>query len=125
MKTLNKPQAIFIAVVLFMSFHYSLALGSNYLANNSANFLTFLPWLNLAAYILYILSGFIAGILSNKKFIIVGLAAGSISAASAVLIFGVGGEVFGVLVTLTFGLVLGGVGGGLSFLLRRKVANAL
>jgi hypothetical protein len=125
MRTLNKSQAIVIAVIVFMCLHYSLTLGSNYLANSSVNFPTLLPWLNLIAYILYVLSGFVASVLSKHKFVIVSLLAGFISAASAILIFGVGGEVFGVFVTLASGLVLGGVGGGLSFLLNRKATNAL
>jgi hypothetical protein len=125
MRTLNKSQAIVIAVIVFVCLHYSLTLGSNYLANSSVNFPTLLPWLNLIAYILYVLSGFVASFLSKHKFVIVSLLAGLISAASAILIFGVGGEVFGVFVTLASGLVLGGVGGGLSFLLKRKSANAL
>jgi hypothetical protein len=125
MRTLNKSQAIVIAVIVFMCLHYSLTLGSNYLANSPVNFPTLLPWLNLIAYILYVLSGFVASVLSKHKFVIVSLLAGFISAASAILIFGVGGEVFGVFVTLASGLVLGGVGGGLSFLLNRKATNAL
>jgi sugar phosphate permease len=125
MRTLNKSQAIVIAVIVFVCLHYSLTLGSNYLANSSVNFPTLLPLLNLIAYILYVLSGFVASFLSKHKFVIVSLLAGLISAASAILIFGVGGEVFGVFVTLASGLVLGGVGGGLSFLLNRKAPNAL
>ena len=93
MKSLNKIQAISFAVILFMALHYLLTLGTNYLANNSENILVWLPWLNLTAYFLYLLSGVIAGVFSKQHFIIVGLFGGLVSALSAVLIFGVGGGV--------------------------------
>ena len=108
-----------------MCFHYSLTLGSNYLANNSVNFQSLIPWLNLTAYALYVLCGFIAGILSNAKYIVVGSVAGIISAATAVVIFGVGGEAFGMFTTLISGLILGSVGGSLSLLFKGKPKNAL
>jgi hypothetical protein len=125
MRTPNKLQAILIAVSLFLCLHYLLTLGGNYLANNSNNFPILLPWLNLMAYLLYFLSGIIAGLLTKQNFIFVGLVTGVISALSAVLIFGVGGDTFGVFATISAGLVLGGIGGGLLFLYKRKLANAL
>lgn len=126
MKSLNKIQAISFAVILFMILHYLLTLGTNYLANNNADrLLIWLPWLNLTAYFLYLFSGVIAGAFSKQHFIIVGLYGGLVSALSAVFMFGVGGGVLEVFVTLAIGLVLGSVGGGLSFLFKRRVTNAL
>ena len=125
MRLLNRVQVISIAVILFICLHYLLTLISNYLANNLSDFPVYLPWLNLTAYLLYLLIGFVASVLSKEQFIFVGLIAGLISALSAVLLFSVGGSIYGVFVTLVSGLVLGGIGGGLSLIIKRKLKNAL
>jgi len=125
MKTLNNTQAVLISAALFICLFFLLTLGSNYLANNSQNFVVYLHWLNFVAYVLYILGGFVAGILLKQNKIIVGLVAGLISAVSAILMFGVAHEAFGIFATLVSGLVLGGIGGGLSLLFKRKFTNAL
>ncbi len=118
--------AISVALIIFICFHYFLTVGINYLANNSVSFPELLPWLNLIAYLLYILSGFVASILSDKKLILIGLVSGFLSATSAILIFSVAnGELLGILITLCTGLVLGGVGGSILFFFRRKSVNIL
>ena len=127
MRALNNIQSIALAVIVFMLLHFSLTVGMNYFSNkNPENFMVWLQWLNLVAYLLYVLSGFIAGALSRKKQIIVGLVAGLVSALAAIL-FGVGGgSLYGALLTLTPGLVLGSVGGSLSLLLfKSRVKNGL
>lgn len=105
MRALNKYQAISIAVGLFICLHYLLVLISNYMANNFSDFSVYFSGLNLTAYLLYLLIGFVASVLSKEQFVFVGLVAGVISALAAVLIFGVGGEFIGVSVTLVSGLV--------------------
>ena len=125
MESFNKIQAVSLAVILFVVLHYSLTLTGNYFANNSEEFMVWLPWLNLTAYFLYLLSGLVASLLSRKHSIFVGLVAGLMSALAAVLIFSVGSELFGVFVTLVSGFVLGGLGGGLSLLFKGRVTNAL
>jgi len=117
--------AVAFAVIAFLGLFYSLTFGSNYLTNNSDNFLAWQPWLILAAYALYLLSGTIAGALSKERFVISGVLAGLVSAISAVSLFGVGGGMVGVVLTVVWGVVLGGLGGWLSALLKRRAANAL
>ena len=121
----TKVRAVAYAVVVFVALHYSLTLGSNYLANHSSNFTTWQSWLILAAYVLYLVSGVIASMFSQEQFVMVGILAGVTSALSAVLLFGVGGEAVGVFLTLLWGLILGGLGGGLSAWFRKKAENAL
>lgn len=118
--------AIVSAVIAFLGMHYLLTLGSNYMASNSNNFLIWQPWLNLMALSLYLISGAIAGILSKHRFVYSGFLAGFVSALSAVLLFGVGGgEPAGILLTVAWGLVFGGLGGWLSALVKNRIANAL
>lgn len=126
MRAFNNIQSIALAVILFMLLHFSLTVGMNYFSNkNPENFIVWWQWLNLVAYLLYILSGFIAGTLSKKHHVLVGLAAGLISSLSAILL-GVGGSLYGVLLTISFGLILGSIGGGLSLLLfKSRVKNGL
>ena len=61
MRALNKAQAISIAVGLFICLHYLLTLISNYMANNLSDFPVYLPWLNLTAYLLYLLIALLIG----------------------------------------------------------------
>ena len=127
MRAFNNIQSIALAVVIFMLLHFSLTVGVNYFStNNPESFMVSLQWLILLAYLLYVLSGFIAATLSKKQHLIVGLAAGLISSLSAVLL-GVGsGETYGVLITITFGLIFGTIGGGLSLLLfKLRAKNGL
>jgi len=123
--TSRKIIAVSVAVILFMMLHYSLTLGSNYLANNSSDFTIWQPGLIFTAYILYLLSGITASIISKEQFVVIGALAGLVSAISAVLSFGVGGEAIDVAFTLVWGLVLGGLGGSLSAWFKNRVANAL
>ena len=127
MRAFNNIQSIALAVIVFMLLHFSLTVGMNYFSSkNPENFMVWLPWLILVAYLLYILSGFIAAELSKKHQLTIGLIAGLASSLSAVLL-GVGsGEEYGKLITITLGLILGSVGGGLSLLLfKLRVKNGL
>ena len=124
MRAFNNIQSIALAVIVFMLLHFSLTVGMNFFSNkNPENFMVWLPWLILVAYLLYILSGFIAAELSKKHHLVVGLTTGLVSSLSAILL-GVGsGEVYGRLITITFGLILGAIGGGLSLLLFKSRAK--
>ncbi len=126
MRAFNNIQSIAFATILFMLLHFSLTIGMNYFSNkNPESFIVWWQWLNLVAYLLYILSGFIAATLSKKHHIIVGLITGLVSSLSAILL-GVGGSLYGVLITIAFGLILGSIGGGLSLLLfKSRVKNGL
>ena len=120
-----KFRAIAYAVVVFVVLFYALTLGANYLAGKLSNFVIWQPWLIFSAYILYLLSGLIAGIISKEQRIVVGVVAGLVSALMAILVFGVGRELMGVLFTLFWGLVLGGLGARLSVWFRKRAVNAL
>ena len=117
--------AVAFAVIAFLGLFYSLMYGSNFLANNSDNFLAWQPWLVLAAYALYMLSGAVASALSKERVVVSGVVAGFVSALSAVVLFGVGGGMVGVVLTVVCSVLLGGLGGWLSALLKRRAANAL
>ena len=125
MKPLNKISAITIAVILFMALHYTLTYTANYIANNSDLYLKLLFWLNLLAYFLYVLSGFVANQLIKTKSIYIGFVTGIASALSSILIFGVGADLFGIFAILISGCILGGIGGALSLYINSRVANAL
>ena len=120
-----KFRAIAYAVVVFVVLFYALTLGANYLAGKLSNFVIWQPWLIFSANILYLLSGLIAGIISKEQRIVVGVVAGLVSALMAILVFGVGRELMGVLFTLFWGLVLGGLGARLSVWFRKGAVNAL
>ena len=127
MRAFNNIQSVALAVIVFMLLHFSLTVGMNYFSNkNPESFMVWLNWLILVAYLLYVLSGFIAAALLKKHHLVVGLTAGLISSLSAILI-GVGsGEEYGQLITITFGLILGTIGGGLSLLLfKLRAKNGL
>ncbi len=125
MELIKKIITIVFSVIVFMVLHYSLTLGSNYLAVNSNDFLSWQYWLIFLAYALYFISGVIASILSKEKFVIVGMLAGLVSAISAVVVFGIGGEMTGVMLTLLWGSVFGGIGGLLSGWYKKRVISAL
>ncbi len=125
MQSLNKIQAIILAVILFMVLHYLLTISSNLIANNSNAFISLLPWLNITAYFLYIISGFTSSTIIKKQFISTGSITGLLSALSVIVIFGVGNDLFGIITTLVSGLILGCIGGGLSYYLNRGAVNAL
>ena len=125
MAAYNKFRAIAYAVIAFVVLHYSLTLGANYLVGNSSNYAIWQPWLIFVAYVLYLVSGLIAGIVSKEQRIVVGVVAGLASALMAIFVFGVGGELIGVILTILWGFVLGGLGGRLSAWFRKGVVNAL
>ena len=121
----NKVQAVSIAVIVFIVLHYLLWATLNYLINHSGNISVWLTWINLAAYNLYIISGIIAGALSKDKLIIVGVIAGFICGLSAIFMLGVAGDAFGNFITLASGAFLGGIGGAISLLFKKRFINAL
>ena len=124
MRAFNNIQSVAIAVIVFMLLHLSLTVGTNYFSNkNPENFMNWWQWLNLVAYLLYVLSGFIAATLSKKHYILVGLSAGLVSSLSAILLGVGGGDAYGALITITFGLILGVIGGGISLLLFKSQAK--
>jgi len=124
-RTINKVQAVSIAVIVFIALHYLLWTTLNYLVNHSGNISVWLTWINLTAYNLYIISGIIAGALSKDKLILVGAVAGFISGLSAILMLGVAGDAFGNFVTLSSGAFLGGIGGAISLFFKKRFINAL
>ena len=110
-----------------MLFHYLLHIGSNYLASHSENFISWMIVLNIASYGLYLLCGFIAGVIAKSCKFCVGCIAGLVAALVAIQVFGVG---FGVhtaeyLIMLGWGSILGGIGGVLPQLFGRPVERSI
>jgi len=123
---LKEIRSIVISVAIFLVLHFALTAGSNYFARTADNFSTWLLWINITAYFLYVLVGFVAGALSKRHFLLVGAITGICSAAAAILIFGVAGnDIFGILAMVVNGAVFGGIGGAISLYVIRKSLNVL
>jgi sugar phosphate permease len=114
-------RAYAIALVLFVILHFLLtALGNSVVASGPWGE-TWMPYLNVLAYTLYMVAGFVAGALTRRYHVLNGMVTGFLAGAIAVLLFGVGPSFnFGTVVLLLNGAIFGGVGGACSMLLRQK-----
>ncbi len=110
-----------ISVVVFAILFFVLTIASNSAVNTRADIEVILPWLNATAYFLYVITGFLAGLIAKQRMIVNGLIAGILAAATAILAFGVAwGDSFGVVATVVNGGVFGGIGGAFAMILSRK-----
>ena len=118
-------RAYVISVGLFAVLHFSLTIVSNYVAQSVTGVQSYIPWLNVLAYALYVIAGFVAAAIAKRRGIINGVIAGVLAAMTAILLFGVaGGDWFGVMVMTVNGGVLGGIGGAFFLVLSRKKEDA-
>ena len=117
-------RALVISVVAFAILFFVLTTASNSAATTAKDLEGFLPWLNATAYLLYVIAGFVAGIVAKRRRIASGLIAGILAAATAILIFGVAwGDSFGIVATVVNGAVLGTIGGACAMFLTRRKEN--
>ncbi len=117
-------RAFVISVVVFAILFFALTTASNSAATTAEDLEGLLPWLNATAYLLYVITGFIAGIVAKRRTIVNGLIAGVLAAATAILIFGVTrGDSFGIVATVVNGGILGGIGGACAMFLTRRKEN--
>jgi len=119
-------RSIVISVAIFLLLHFALTEATNYFANIENHFNEWLLWINITAYFLFVIVGFVAGILTKKHFLLVGALTGACSALAAILIFGVAGhDIFGIFAMLANGTIFGGIGGAISLFVMGNRANAL
>lgn len=91
------------------------------MVNSAADVEKFLPWVNATAHFLYVIAGFVAGIIAKRRMIANGLIAGVLAAVTAILVFGVTwDDAFGIAATVITSGILGGIGGAFSMLLARQ-----
>ena len=113
-----------ISVVVFTVLFFVLTIASNSAATAEADLERYIPWINVTAYLLYVIAGFVAGIVAMRRAIVSGLIAGILAAATAILIFGVAwGDSFGIVATVANAGVLGGIGGACAMFLARRKEN--
>ena len=114
-----------IGVATFAILQFVLTISANYIARTPPELERVLPWLNVMAYLFYVVAGFLAATLVRRRQIINGAVVGALAATIAMLLFHVsGGNVLGVAAVLINGVVLGGIGGACTLALRRE-KNAL
>ena len=110
-----------MAVATFAALHFALTVLANHLATRPSDFASFSPWLDVAAYLFYVIAGLVAGALIKRRQIISGAIVGALAAVTAVVLFGVSSNnAFGIVTLLANGVVLGAVGGTCALVLGRK-----
>ena len=104
--------AYVISVVVFAILFFALTVVSNNVVNSVADVDTFVPWINATAYFLYVIAGLVSSLIAKRRVIFNGAIAGILAAILAIVIFGVaGGDLFGIMISIANGGVLGGIGG--------------
>jgi sugar phosphate permease len=82
---------------------------------------TWMPYLNVLAYAIYALVGFVAGAVARRHNVLNGAIAGILAVAIAVLAFGAApGSWLGILVLFFNGAIIGGIGGTFSMVLGQR-----
>ncbi len=106
---------------MFAVLFFVVTTASKRIVNTAEDVETLLPWINATVYVLYVIAGFAAGMVAQRRLIINGLIAGVLAAATAIVVFGVTqGDAFGIAATAVTGGVLGGIGGAFSMLLAQQ-----
>lgn len=127
MSTTRSPElrAYAIAIVLFVILHFLLLALGNSVAATATGVETWMPYINVLAYLLYILTGFVAGALARRRHVLNGMITGFLAAATAVLLFGAApGFNLGTVVLLLNGVIFGGMGGACSMMLGQEKVTA-
>ena len=105
-------RAYVISVVVFVILFFALTVVSNNVVKSVTDVDTFVPWINVTAYFLYVMAGLVSGLIAKRRVIANGVVAGILAAIMAIMIFGVaGGDLFGIVISIVNGGVLGGIGG--------------
>ena len=113
-----KLRAIIIALSVFVVLHVLLLFAARALAATPERIATIVPILNAAAYLIYLVAGFVAGAFARSAPILHGVATGLIAAVIAIVFFGAAEADFtAVAILIANGLIFGGIGGASSLLL--------
>lgn len=116
-----KLRAIVIALLVFVVLHILLLLAARAIAATPERIATLIPMLNVAAYLIYLIAGFVAGAFARNAPILHGVTAGFFAALTAVLFFSdTGANLAAVAILFANGLIFGGIGGTCSLLLGGK-----
>jgi hypothetical protein len=121
-----KLRAILIALTVFVVLHVLLLLAARALAATPERIATIVPILNAAAYLIYLITGFVAGAFARSTPILHGIAAGFFAALIAIIFFGAAEATFAaVAILIANGLIFGGIGGASSLLLAGEKPKTL
>ena len=111
MKSYKDIFAILVSAIIFGVAQYNLTNYTNTLAQDLAALNEWKNWLIVIAYSLYFISGFISAILSKQNPLVVSALTGLVCAVLAIVFFGVGGDLIGLILMLTLGSFTGMLGG--------------
>ena len=120
-KFLTDPplRACIISVAVFIVLHTSFSIALHKWVGDGPH-ASRLLFINVAAYGLYLVTGFLAGVIAGRHQVLLGTIAAFLAASVAVLVLRVGsGDAFGLFPVLVNGAVLGGIGGACSLVLMR------
>jgi len=110
--------AIIIALTVFVLLHVLLLFAARALAATPERIATIVPILNAAAYLIYLIAGFVAGAIARSSPILHGITTGLFATLIAIIFFGaVEAEFAAVAILIANGLIFGGIGGASSLLL--------
>ena len=126
MSTTPAPEfrAYIYALAVFAILQLALTALANSAAETAAGARTWIPVINVAAILLYILTGFIAGALARRRNVFNGFVAGLLAAAVSMFLFGNGyGFTVGTIVLCLTGAVVAGIGGACSLILSQPKAT--
>ena len=113
-----KLRAILIGLAVFVVLHVLLLVAARALAATPERIATVVPYLNAAAYLIYLIAGFVAGAFARAAPILHGVTAGFFAAFIAIVFFGAAEADFAaVAILIANGLIFGGIGGASSLLL--------
>ncbi len=113
-----KLRAIVLALVTFVVLHVLLLVAARALAATPERAATLVPILNVAAYLIYLIAGFVAGAFAKAAAILHGVTAGFFAALIATVFFGsTETAAAAIAVLIANGVIFGGIGGACSLLL--------
>lgn len=116
-----KLRAIAIALVVFAILHVLLLLAVRESAGTPERIASVEPILNVAAYLIYMVAGFVAGAIAKAAPILHGVATGLFGAVIAAIFFAATErDLYVVAVLIANGIVLAGIGGACSLLIAKK-----
>lgn len=111
-------RAILIALAVFVVLHVLLLFAARALAATPERIATIVPILNAAAYLIYLIAGFVAGAFVRSAPILHGIVTGLFAALIAIIFFGAAeADLAAVAILVANGLIFGGIGGASSLLL--------
>lgn len=113
-----KLRAILIALAVFVVLNLLLLLAARALAATPERIATIVPLLNAAAYLIYLITGFVAGAFARSAPILHGVTAGIFASLIAIVFFGAAEATSAaVAILIVNGLIFGGMGGASALLL--------